>query len=495
MSSADIRAKLNHPVIDADGHMLEYMPVYQDFLKQVAGPDVVKRYFERAQTSPNAMWYALTPEQRRNHRVGRPPYWPVPTSQTLDHATSMLPRLLKERLDEFGFDFCIAYPTLGFFLFDEPDEELRRAGCRAQNLMVADLFADVKDCITPAATIPTHTPDEAIAELDHAVGELGLKATMVASVVPRTITAGAGGKDDGERAMWIDCLGLDSEYDYDPLWQRCMDLGVAPTAHSFMQGHGWRRSISTYMYNQTGHFAEAGEAFAKAIFFGGVTKRFPDLRFGVLEGGVGWAITTFATLVEVWQKRGMPGIKNLDPAKLDLKLLGECFDRYGGEAFAGKIGTDEGPGYSSLNADGTVNDPDVPFLDEFAAAGIEKAEDIVDRFVKPMWFGCEANDVMVPLAFSGAGVPFGTKMKAILGSDIGHWDVPAMAGVLAEAYEQVENGLMTADDFRNFTFTNPAALHSGMNPNFFKGTRVEAAVDALLDGQGLAGPATSDAAE
>tara|TARA_B100000029_G_scaffold451399_1_gene475957 strand:+ start:787 stop:1188 length:402 start_codon:yes stop_codon:yes gene_type:complete len=115
VSSNDIRARLDHLVIDADGHMLEYIPVYLDFLKQVAGPKMVERHVERSKTSPNAMWYALTPEQRREYRFGRPPYWAVPTSQTMDRAASMLPRLLKERLDEFGFDFCITYPTLGFF--------------------------------------------------------------------------------------------------------------------------------------------------------------------------------------------------------------------------------------------------------------------------------------------------------------------------------------------------------------------------------------------
>ena len=411
----------------------------------------------------------------------------------MDRAASMLPRFLKERLDEFGFDFCIAYPTLGFFLFDEPDDELRQAGCRAQNAMVAELFADVGDRITPAATIPTHTPDEAIAELDHVVGNLGLKVAMVASVVPRTVKASA---EDGdkERATWIDCLGLDSEYDYDPLWRKCMDLGIAPTAHSFMQGRGWRRSVSAYMYNQTGHFADAGEAFAKSLFFGGVTRRFPDLNFGILEGGVGWVINTFATLVEVWHKRGMPGIKNLDPAKLDTKLLYDCFERYGGDAFARLAGADEGPGYSSINADGKISDPDLPFLDEFAAAGITKAEDVVDRFLKPLWIGCEADDVMMPLAFSGAGVPFRAKVKAVLGSDIGHWDVPDMSEVLAEAHERVEEGLMTDADFRDFTFTNPATLHAGMNPDFFKGTVVEDAVEALLAEQGAVAPAAADPA-
>ena len=33
--AAKIRAGLDHPVVDADGHMLEYAPVFLDFLKQV----------------------------------------------------------------------------------------------------------------------------------------------------------------------------------------------------------------------------------------------------------------------------------------------------------------------------------------------------------------------------------------------------------------------------------------------------------------------------
>jgi len=44
----------------------------------------------------------------------------------------------------------------------------------------------------------------------------------------------------------------------------------------------------------------------------------------------------------------------------------------------------------------------------------------------------------------------------------------------------VEDGLATEADFRSFTFTNPVTLHAGMNPNFFKGTVVEDAVDKLL---------------
>jgi len=37
----------------------------------------------------------------------------VPTENTLDRGTTTLPRLLYERLDEFGTDFAIIYPTAG----------------------------------------------------------------------------------------------------------------------------------------------------------------------------------------------------------------------------------------------------------------------------------------------------------------------------------------------------------------------------------------------
>ena len=54
-----------------------------------------------------------------------------------------------------------------------------------------------------------------------------------------------------------------------------------------------------------------------------------------------------------------------------------------------------------------------------------------------------------------------------------------MTKVMVEAYEMVEDGLMTEEDFRAFSFGNAAAMHKGMNPDFFKGTVVEDAVAKL----------------
>src|SRR5207248_7125090 len=85
----------------------------------------------------------------------------------------------------------------------------------------------------------------------------------------------------------LDTLGLDSDHDYDPFWAKCLELKVAPASHSSGQGWGSRRSISNHIYNHIGHFAAAGEAICKALFLGGVTHRFPELKIAFLDGRVG----------------------------------------------------------------------------------------------------------------------------------------------------------------------------------------------------------------
>ena len=42
-ASASIHARLKHPVIDADGHWIEFEPTLLDYLKQVGGPTMVDR--------------------------------------------------------------------------------------------------------------------------------------------------------------------------------------------------------------------------------------------------------------------------------------------------------------------------------------------------------------------------------------------------------------------------------------------------------------------
>ena len=115
-----------------------------------------------------------------------------------------------------------------------------------------------------------------------------------------------------------------------------------------------------------------------------------------------------------------------------------------------------------------------------AAMNIERAEDFYDRFVPSFYFGCEADDPITAWAFDDKVNPFGAKIRAFMSTDLGHWDVPDMSEAVAEAYEPVENGLISPEDFRDFAFTNQLRLYAHNNPNFFKGTIVEEAADDAL---------------
>ena len=147
--------------------------------------------------------------------------------------------------------------------------------------------------------------------------ELGAKSVLISAHVKRPVGA------DGYR---LDIFGIDSEYDYDPFWATCVELGVAPVVHSSLQSHRVTRSISNYVYNHIDGLSAAHESLCKSLFLGGVTRRFPDLRIGFLEGGVAWACELFAGLVGHWEKRNRDRDRQLDPDRLDVDALMEYFD-------------------------------------------------------------------------------------------------------------------------------------------------------------------------
>ena len=224
-----------------------------------------------------------------------------------------------------------------------------------------------------------------------------------------------------------------------------------------------------------GHFAAAGHATAKAIFLGGVTRRFPQLRFAFLEGGVGSARQLFGDLIEHWERRSAKALERIHPDKLDRAKLLSLVEKYGYDDIA-----------AALRERGGLPDPEQAYLtgnteniDDFSACKITRKEDWVDLYAKPYYFGCEADDRMNATAF-GRNNPFGAKLNAIFSSDIGHFDVIDMRDPLPEAYELVEDGHITAGDFRDFTFANAVRLWGTQNPKFFEGTRVAKQADAVL---------------
>jgi len=161
-----LRSRLTHPIIDADGHWLEYGPVMRDEFQRIGGDAAVEALAAATDRVPSALRMSL-PERRRR-RVGMEAFWSSPSENVLDRATAMLPRLMYERLDDLGIDFCVVYPTAGLGFHRTQDTRLRRAICRAYNVFAADQFRGLEDRVIPAAIIPMYTPEEAIEELEFA---------------------------------------------------------------------------------------------------------------------------------------------------------------------------------------------------------------------------------------------------------------------------------------------------------------------------------------
>lgn len=482
--SAVVRSGLDYPVIDTDLHTIEFAPLVEDYIDKIGGPAVVDQFRASIVKGFGYLsneWYNLSREERRARRAVRPPWWALPTKNSWDLATVSLPKLLHERLGESGTDFAVLYPNVTTFAIHIGNEELRRAVVRAVNTYHADAYRAYADRLTPVAAIPLHTPQEGIEALEFAVKELGLKTALIPGGLQRPIKALAekysreSHPDLAPHINWLDTFGLDSEYDYDPFWAKAVELKVSLTTHS--AGMGWtsRSSISNYMYNHIGHFASASEALAKSLFFSGVTRRFPTLKFAFLEGGAAWGANLYADLVAHWEKRNGKAVQNYNPELIDQELLLKLYAQYGGKEIQNRLSNVDAiiGGALGISSRFLHQQQDPSALDDFAAVGIEKAEDIASRFVPNFYFGTEADDVTVAEAFNTQVNPFGARLNALRGSDSGHWDVPDLTQVLVETWDLVERGVLSERDFRDLVFTNPTRFYAENNPTFFTGTAVE----------------------
>src|SRR5438309_5560234 len=210
-----LRSRLNHPIIDADGHWLEYAPLMREEFRRIGGDAAAEALALASDRIPSSLRMSLA--ERRRRRVGQEAFWGSPCENVLDRATAMLPRFLYERLDDLGIDFCVVYPTAGLGYHRLQDTRLRRAICRAYNVFTAEQFRPFADRIIPAAIIPMYTPEEAIEELEFASRQLGYKVMMVGGLMRRSFHNGA-------RSILL------------------------------------RNSPSNFCYNHIGHFASAGHA-------------------------------------------------------------------------------------------------------------------------------------------------------------------------------------------------------------------------------------------
>jgi hypothetical protein len=185
----------------------------------------------------------------------------------------------------------------------------------------------------------------------------------------------------------------------------------------------------------------------------------------------------YADLLAHWEKRRRAGLQH--PSSTNVEELRALIARYGDARL-------------NAAADGIMNSldafrPEVSIeelerpehvFDDFEAAGTTSKADVRAVFETNFYFGCEADDPATMWAFDPR---LGARLHPVFSSDFTHFDVPDFRAVIPEAYELVEKGFVNAQDFREFTFSNAARLHTRNNPGFFKGTVVEKSVADELD--------------
>jgi len=133
---------------------------------------------------------------------------------------------------------------------------------RLFNESLAQMIGAHPDRFRGLCNVPLQAPEQAAAELRHAVGELG----MVGAEIGTTI--------DGRE--------LDDR-DLDPFWAAASELGCLVLVHPVRSLAG--RGIERYFLgNLVANPAESTIAIAHLIF-GGVLDRYPDLKVCVVHGG------------------------------------------------------------------------------------------------------------------------------------------------------------------------------------------------------------------
>ena len=290
-TSEQIHDEVGHPIIDADGHVLEVLEATYPHLREALGATRFEEWRARGPIARLAQ-RPRTTEDRLRTRTPQGAWWGTQTVNVRDRATATLPALLAERSEEIGIDYFVLYPTNTLLTCAEEDPDLRQGLCAGFNSFFADVYGPYAAQMTMAALIPMHTPDEAIAELEHC-NALGIKVVCFPEGVARPLTEPAGPDCNPflfqGQAQWFDSFGLDSLYDYDPVWAKCQELGYAVTFHGGMTvrpGINW--SISSYVANHVGQFAQSMYPLAKSLLFGGVTA------LGLYLQAVGVHISSFA---------------------------------------------------------------------------------------------------------------------------------------------------------------------------------------------------------
>jgi aminocarboxymuconate-semialdehyde decarboxylase len=182
-------------------------------------------------------------------------------------------------MSSLGVDVQVVSTAAAFYYYDL-DVGITTAMHRDCNDEVHQMTMDRPDRFAGLATIPMQDVQAAIAELERAVVQLGLKGAMI---------------DDKVNGRTFD------EPEFLPLWKAAEQMGALLFIHQGGETLVSQRANRYHLPNSIGNLVDRAVTFASFVF-GGVMDTCPDLKVCLAHGG-GYTCFGIGRMDRGWQVR------------------------------------------------------------------------------------------------------------------------------------------------------------------------------------------------
>lgn len=275
-------AEKKYFMVSADGHVQEpkdlwHKRVPEEFHHRLPGVQLNKKGDQFQKTE------GFRPVRIRNIKMEG--------EDALRNASGRSPEARLTDLALDGVDAEILFPNLGLTMWATPDAEFSQMMCRAWNDWAWEEFGPYNDRLAPMAGIAAGDIEGAIEEIQRCA-KLGFKGLSLPC-----------------KPHWGPPNHEDPNYnlpEFDPLWACIQDVDLPMTFHvSTGRDPRTSRGNGGAVINYAVHsLAPTMEPIAN-ICASGVIDRFPKLKFGSIEAGIGWVAWALEAMDEAYKKHHM----------------------------------------------------------------------------------------------------------------------------------------------------------------------------------------------
>ena len=283
-------------VLSADGHVLEPTDLFVTRLpKHLRDRAVWEEDFEIEPLAPGGPRIF-----RRLHTPGFEGWTVSRYRQTRGRMPEGDPAMIVEDMDFDGIDVQVMHPNLSLFGLYSDNHELSIAHARVYNDYLIERFTPYFSRLAPTAPIPLTDIPDAVAEIER-VAAAGFRGVLFPAVPPKPYYSP----------------------DYDPVWAAAQAGGVHVFFHCATGGVKVEDPESTRLKTVMGMAAEINNPMTPKIASqrmrtqcvynainpqhiiidlvgGGVTERFPDLHFALIEFNAHWLASLMGAMEKAW---------------------------------------------------------------------------------------------------------------------------------------------------------------------------------------------------